>query len=574
MAIKLLDEKLINKIAAGEVVERPASIVKELVENSLDAGAHRVEVRITGGGIESIEVSDDGEGIPEEDLPMAFLRHATSKIRSEQDLLNILTMGFRGEALPSILSVSRMEVYTRWASEPGIYARLEGGRFLAKHTLASPTGTKIIVRDLFFNTPARKKFLKTPVSEGNQVFEMVVRYAMARPDVAFTYSNDKRTYFKTPGNGSLRDAVSAIWGWDILQHMLDVDGSRTSYCLHGLVSSSEIRRQSRKNQIFFVNHRPVRSPLLFRSLDTAYKGLLLPREQPLAILNLTLPEGEVDVNVHPQKSEVRFRDEKKVFSTLVELVGEALMGMQVSPEWQKLDAGAGRVSFGPTRTSPLNSEYPAPSLWNKTSVAEYQERGSLWEKAPAAEGLSHEASSIKIIGQAFDAYIIIEKDQELWLIDQHAAHERVMYWRIKSGFKKSAGQVLALPLAIEFTTRQMEIMESKQDILRRLGFGLEPLGPNSMLVREAPSLLVGKEIEVLRELAESGENAEVDYEDSIAVMMACKKAVKAGMPLTHSEIKQIVQDLFSVPEYRFCPHGRPTMIKLSRNDLDRMFKRQ
>ncbi len=573
MPIKLLDERLINKIAAGEVVERPASVVKELIENSLDAGSKRIDVRIGGGGIDLIEVSDDGEGISEAELPMAFLRHATSKISGEEDLFNIITMGFRGEALPSILSVSRMEIYTRCAAQNGFYARLEGGCLLDKHPQASPTGSKIIVRDLFYNTPARKKFLRSSVSEGNHVYELVCRYAMARPDVAFTYSNDKRSFFKTAGNGSLRDAVASIWGVDILEHMLDVEGEQGTYKLAGLTSSSEIHRQSRKNQIFYVNRRPVRSPMLYRALDTAYKGLLLAREQPIAILDLTLPVDEVDVNVHPQKSEVRFRDEKRVFSTMVEVLGEALGRMRVSPDWKRFEnMDAQHRQFVKDTAAQFDFPQAVPELWNRAVIQEDVERKSLWDLTDPQLPHPADEKTHRIIGQSLDTYIVMEMERELWLIDQHAAHERIMYWRIKNNLKQNPGQVLLIPLAVEFSTRQMEIIEGKQSRLRELGFGLEPLGHNSMLLREAPAILAGREIEVLLELADIEEDAG-DYEEKAVIMMACKKAVKSGMPLPREEIEGIVKELFSVPDFRFCPHGRPTMIKLSKTDLDRMFKR-
>lgn len=572
MSIKLLDESLINKIAAGEVVERPASVIKELLENSLDAGASRIDVRISGGGIESIEVSDDGVGISEADLPLAFLRHATSKISGEEDLFQISTMGFRGEALPSIASVSRMEVFTRSGEEAGLYICLVGGKVAENKHQPGPPGTKIIVKDLFFNTPARKKFLRSAVSEGNQVYDLLCRYALARSDVSFGFSNDKRTFFKTPGNGSLSDAVLTVWSRELRQHLLEVDSSFGSYGLRGLISSAELHRQSRKNQLFFVNRRPVRSPLVFKALDLAYQGMLLAREQPLAILHLNLPEDEVDVNVHPQKNEVRFRDEKRVFTTLVDGLRETLGEMRVGTILPSRDRQpADYRPATPERPAGEKTQPGIPFLWKDTIIKE-RLVPDLAAVDESQAGMPPD-QEFRIIGQCLDSYIILEKEQALWMVDQHAAHERVMYQRLKSAMGERPGQILAIPLAIEFSRAQMNAMENRFDKLEQLGFRLEPLGPNSMLIREAPSLLAGREIEVLLELADLPEKDREDYEHAALSTMACKKAVKNGTSLLAAEMTNIVQELFKVPDYRFCPHGRPTMIKLSKYELDRMFKR-
>lgn len=573
MSIKLLDESLINKIAAGEVVERPASVVKELLENSLDAGASRIEVRIAGGGIEFIEISDDGLGISEADLPLAFLRHATSKISGEEDLFQITTMGFRGEALPSIASVSRMEIFTRYGEEPGMYMRIEGGRVVSRKQQPVPSGTRIIVRDLFFNTPARKKFLRTAVSEGNQVYDLICRYALARPEVSFTFSNDKRTFFKTPGSESLADAVLTVWSREIRQHLLEVNSSFGNYGLRGLVSSAELHRQSRKNQLFFVNRRPVKSPLVFKALDLAYQGMLLAREQPLAILHLTLPEEEVDVNVHPQKNEVRFRDEKRVFSTLVDGLREVLGQMKVGMNLSLRDGPAPNYARikDQERTLYPKSQPGIPFLWKETIIKEEDNREA--GSSPAVRPAAYTEGEFRIIGQCLDSYILLEKEQALWMVDQHAAHERIMYQRIKNSLRAQPGQILAIPLAVEFSRGQMTNMENRLDKLEKLGFKLEPLGPSSMLIREAPPLLAGREIEVLLELSELPDKDSEGYEHDAITTMACKRAIKSGTALLEAEMASIVRELWTVPDYRFCPHGRPTMINLSKTDLDRIFKR-
>jgi DNA mismatch repair protein MutL len=302
MTIRLLDESLINQIAAGEVIERPASIVKELVENSLDAGSTRITVNIGNSGLDTIEVEDNGTGMTGDDLPLAFLRHATSKIKNELDLFKIRSMGFRGEALPSIASVSRIQIISRTEDTEGVCAFLEAGQIIKMEPCAHTRGTRIVVSDLFYNTPVRKKFLKSPVGESRHIYDMVCRYALARPDVSFSFVNEKKTVFKTPGNNSLRDTLTAIYGRDYLQHLVDIRHQGSTLSLAGLVSTPELTRTNRRNQIFFVNRRPVRTPLLFRALDEGYKGLLISRQQPVVILNLSVPAESVDVNVHPQKN--------------------------------------------------------------------------------------------------------------------------------------------------------------------------------------------------------------------------------------------------------------------------------
>lgn len=583
MAIQLLDEQLINKIAAGEVVERPASVVKELVENSLDAGARRIQVQIAGGGMESIEVVDDGEGILEEDLPLALMRHATSKISREADLDHIKTMGFRGEALPSIASVSRLEIFTRHTPESGVLARWEGGQLREQSPLAGQQGTRIIIKDLFYNTPARRKFLRTAVTEGNHVYDLICRYAMARPEVSFTFSNNRRRFFKTPGSGRLDEVIISLWGTDILSHLLVVDSSQGCYSLNGYVSGIELHRFNRKNQIFFVNHRPVRSPLLYRALDTAYKGMLLAREQPLAILNLMLPEEEVDVNVHPQKTEVRFRDDRKIFQTLVEGLNQVLDGtvpradslpsMIWSPAGQSMAEPA--ESGEETRTRPSYRQDGIPFAWNAgPAIREIpDEKGyTVIPEDPAAH--RSDSAEARIVGQVLNTYIVLEKDDALWLVDQHAAHERIMYEKFKArSSQPPLSQVLAIPLALEFSGRQMDTIETHREEIEKLGFVLDPLGPNSMLIRQTPALARGREIEVLLELVEMIEVEPVKIGEKAMIMMACKRAVKAGCALQRLEMEELIGELFTVPDYLYCPHGRPTMIKLSRSDLDRMFKR-
>lgn len=576
MTIKALDDNLINKIAAGEVIERPASVVKELIENSIDAGATTISVNISNGGADKIEVEDNGEGLNGEEIPLAFQRHATSKIDCAEDLFNISTMGFRGEALPSIASVSRIELYSKKNAEEGVFARLEGGNFLKLEHYASPNGTRIIVRDLFFNTPARRNFLKSPVSEGGHIYELLSKYALARPDISFNFSNDKKGFFKTPGNGSLKDVVISIYGRDFARYMIEAHYSGEEYSVEGLISTPELRRLNRKNQTFFINHRPVRSVLLFKAIDQAYQGRLLSREQPVVMLSITVPPASVDVNVHPQKNEVRFKDEKTVFRTVYSAVNDCLEQVDYRP--------LSSYPFSARATS-SNRQNPQPREWHESAIdfnftgspVNHQEPAQVDTK-PTEAAIIHQSGEgeYKIIGQCLNSYILLEKDKSLYLVDQHAAHERIIYNRLKKACAAGSeiGQVLAVPVPIELSTRQIGIIEQNNEFFLELGFSLDIIAPDTVLLRSAPASMAGQELEIINELLELWQdNSQPDLKDEVIKTMACKKAVKAGDGLFMQEMATIIEDLFSTEPYKNCPHGRPTIIRISHTELDRLFKR-
>ena len=582
MTIKLLDDRLINKIAAGEVIERPASIVKELVENSIDADSTKINVYISGGGIDSIEISDNGSGIPGQDVALAFKRHATSKITQEADLFNIYTMGFRGEALPSIASVSKLELYTQYGTQSGVRAYLEGGQEPEIGSYPTAPGTKIIVRNIFFNTPARKKFLKSPVSEGIHIHEVVSRLALSRPDISFTYANEKKLYFKTPGTGNLRDTVISIYGSDYASNFLDLEWSGEDHTLSGMICKPEFPRANRKNQTFFVNHRWVKSPMLARAVDEAYRGRLLSREYPAVFLFLSIPKAEVDVNVHPQKAEVRFRDEKVVFRLISHGIRDRLDNTE---EYSS--------ATGETRAESQHWPHPVnkPDLYQgfaKTS-ADYIsdsaisfERSPLNNSIPQYRGLDSvdlpmEDDGFAIIGQCFASYVLVERGNELWLVDQHAAHERIMYSRLaaKSTYSESNSQLLVFPLAFDISSAHMDLLEEKQAIFRDIGFDIEALGPNSAIIRWAPPLLQGREIETINECLELLEDErQIDLKKEILAMIACKQAIKAGQNLSRAEMAMLINDLLQADDYKNCPHGRPTMVEISHLELDKRFKRK
>jgi DNA mismatch repair protein MutL len=580
MSIKPLDDNLINKIAAGEVIERPASVVKELIENSIDASATIISVNINRGGIDRIEVEDNGQGMEGEDIPLAFQRHATSKISSLEDLSNINTMGFRGEALPSIASVSRIDLYSQKAGSVGAFASLEGGRFLKAENRPAPVGTRIIVSDLFFNTPARRSFLKSAVTEGNHVYDLLRRYALSRPDISFSFSNDRKQFFKSPGNGSLKDTVLTVFGRDFAGYLTDVAYAGEEYTIEGLISTPELRRTNRKNQYFFINHRPVRSVLLYKAVDQAYQGFLLSREQPAIILSLKIPPVSVDVNVHPQKSEVRFKDEKSVFRIVNAVLKGALEKIDyrplnyLPPEHNSFPPGfkeqnhQNRVVY----ETGMGFDFDGPGNPGAVPMQPMND----WRIAREEENGQPAAREFRIIGQCLNSYILLEMNQSLYLVDQHAAHERIMYNQLKEMYNtgKEVTQLLAVPLALELSPGQIYIIENHNDFFADLGFDLDVIAPDTVLIRATPGGISGQEMDLVNELLELWQdNTLPNIQEEALKTLACKKAIKAGEGLYGQEMERIITELLNSPDYKNCPHGRPTIIKMSQAELDRLFKR-
>ncbi len=588
MSIKLLDDDLINKIAAGEVIERPASIVKELIENSIDSGANKITVKITAGGSEKIEVEDNGQGINFVEVPLAFLRHATSKINQEEDLQHIQTMGFRGEALPSIASVSRIDMYSKSQDEPGVYARLEGGQMAVHQVNASPPGTRVIVKDLFYNTPARKKFLKTVVTESNHIHELICKYALARPDISFSYSSEKKTYFKTPGNESLLDTVIAVYGRDFANHLMEVSYAGDTYQLKGLISQPDIKRTNRKNQMFFINRRPIRSPILYRAIDRAYQGRLLSREYPVVIMSIDLDPSTVDVNVHPQKSEIRFKDEQGVFRVVLDVLRDRLeksnWGVNINYfERDRQDAGEpqpGLIKAQPVfiKQQPIFDSRPAARQMEQITYEKAVDMAFLTDNLVSEQESGDSGDEIRIIGQVFNSYIILQKGDSLWIADQHAAHEKIIFSKLVNEYQQDQGSVqdLIFPITLELSAAQIETLEQNMTAFNNLGFDIQIIGHNSIAIRTVPFAASGREKEVLYEiLDELLKNKNIpDLSRKALTIMSCKKAVKAGTCLRKDEMEIIIKDLFQLEDYQHCPHGRPTIIRLSYEDLERMFKRR
>jgi len=564
--IKLLDKHLIDKIAAAEVVERPASVVKELVENSIDAGGTYLEIEIRNGGIDYIQVSDNGAGIEEEDLVMAFARHATSKLETEDDLFSLQSMGFRGEALSSIAAVSQVELYSN-TGDDGHCIRVEGGQIVSSQAAPAPPGTTVIVRNLFYNTPARRKFLKSPVTEGNHVYDTVVRLALSHPEISFCFRNEHRQVFLTSGNGDLREVVLALFGRDFARRLIDINLEYGEIKVSGLIGKPDLTRKNRKGQIFIVNSRVVRNSMLSASLEDAYRDLLLSRERPVGIIFMTLPPGQVDVNVHPQKTEVRFHDEKAVYMAIKTAVRQELL--------QIANPVAAKEAYSHSEQAPLVG----------TSLKSHYitERDSYRDRPLPVEDIlllfdtsDKEKTSIKVYGQWQDSYLVCEIDGDLNIIDQHAAHERLLYNRLKENPAERLYQELAVPVAVELPPDLLMMVESRLDYLAELGYRLDMLGERTVVVRSIPAIAVGGEIEALMEILDTWQDQSATGEavlDSGLKVLACKGAVKAGQRLEEREIKELIEKWADTENRSFCPHGRPVSYTLNRTEIERLLKR-
>ncbi len=555
--IKLLDKTLVDKIAAGEVVERPASVVKELLENSIDAASSFIEVEIRGGGIEYIRVTDDGVGIDKKDLKLAFARHATSKLESEADLWSINSMGFRGEALSSIAAVARVDMNSNTGSE-GYHIKIAGGNVLSFQAAPSPPGSSVTVQDLFFNIPARRKFLKSSVTEGNRIYDIVVRIALSHPEISFCFRNEHRQIFMTSGNGDLREVAWAIFGKDFSRRLLEINLEYGDITVTGLISKPDLTRKNRKGQIFFVNRRVVKNQILSVSLEKAYSGFLLSMERPVGIVFLTIPADQVDVNVHPQKTEVRFRDEKTVFKVIQTAVREELL----------------------KRTMPeMTTE---PFRFPVEGVSEYDKVPNLspvmMREDPLEFSINTDDNSERprVFGQWKNSYLICEINGLLIIVDQHAAHERLLYNQIREHSGQKLEQELAVPVGIELSPDFLSLVESKQNMLNNLGYKLDRFGEKTMVIRSIPAVVAGREVEVLMEILESWESAPPNDEmilDNGLKILACRGSVKAGQKLDQMEMLRLISDWAVTDNRNFCPHGRPTCFTMDKSEMDRFMKR-
>jgi DNA mismatch repair protein MutL len=555
VTIKVLAAEVVSKIAAGEVVERPASVVKELIENSLDAGATQIAVEAQGGGVELIKVSDNGTGIPASELELAFHRYATSKISGLDDLEKISSLGFRGEALPSIATVAEVEISTQTSSDPiGSYMYLKKGEVVRKESRARSQGTTVTVHRLFRYFPARLKFLKSANTENSHIAHLVSQYALAFPEVKFSLILDKRQSLRTTGNGNLSEVVTEIYGSELAQRMLRVEQKDALAKVSGLISPPSLTRSNRNYLSFFINRRWVHSPLLTRATEEAYRGLLMDGQHPIAVINVSLPAQELDVNIHPAKAQIKFCHEQTVFSSVQKAIEEALA----------------RTPIATSKAVPFS-----------VSSGQWQSPRMIMDNEPAfvvAQLPTLELPVLRVLGQLANTYIIAEGPDGLYLIDQHAAHERILYDRILAQWSQKEVEVQGLlqPITIEFSPREEETLRASKEFLDEFGFAIEPFGNRSYLIRAIPALVARANIiEIITALLDSLASKESlsPWEERIAQSLACHGAIRAGQQLSNEEMRELIKQLEQTKQPRACPHGRPTMIHLSAHQLEKEFGR-
>jgi DNA mismatch repair protein MutL len=556
MPIKALSPQVVARIAAGEVVERPASVVKELVENSLDAGASQISVEVEGGGVSLIRVTDNGVGIPSTELELAFERYATSKIDDLDDLESISSLGFRGEALPSITAVARVDMTTCADGESaGSYIGLRDGTVAERTTKGRSQGTTVSVINLFRKIPARLKFLKSVATENSHIANVVSHYALAFPEVRFSLTLDGRVALNSPGSGKLLDSIAEVYGVETAANMIEVKSEAAAPQITGMVGLPKVSRSGRGSLSFFVNRRWVNSRMLARAVEEAYHGLLMVGRHPVAVINISLPAKDIDVNIHPTKSEVKFANERAVFSAVNKAVRQALSERAPVP---KVEAATKSV---------FTSEFREPT-------APYVEADvGLSQPPPTAAALP----VLRVLGQLASSYIVAEGPDGLYLIDQHAAHERILFEKIERQREQREIEVQGLlePMPLEVSPRQEAELWARYQELAEFGFNIEPFGGKTFLVRAVPALVSDKDwMGMLRELLDSiAEGDKSHWAEAVTSTMACHGAIRAGQSLSDAEMRELVRQLEQSDTPQSCPHGRPTMIHLSYGQLKKDFGR-
>lgn len=585
--VHILDENTANKIAAGEVVERPASIVKELVENSLDAASRNIEIEVASGGIEYIRITDDGFGMSRQDAELAVLRHATSKINSAEDLHDIQSLGFRGEALPSIAAVSELSLTTRLSEDDfATCLKINGGAMQDVFETGSGLGTTVTVSNLFFNTPARRKFLKTPQGEGSHIHDIVVKLALSHPDVAFKLIHNQKLVLATPGNGQLIDTLTALYGQKAAPDLIPLNYSTDGICVTGYISKPTLLKSSRQWQTFIVNGRVVNSRMISKALDNAYHSLLPKNGYPLSVVFITIPTDIVDVNVHPQKSEVKFSDEQKIFRA----VYKAIAAVLEEPQTFNQIATPAPVIWPPTPQQPALWNERSPSFEPKfepkpmqtsgsfISVMEDLQKNDVFRTDPTATVPPNPTISLYPLGQIAACYIVAQGIDGLYLIDQHAAHERILYDRFSRHSEEIPSQQLLIPLYLDFDQQEIDLIQEHQEAFRNLGFILEAVGPLTLRLLEIPADLPTAEAEaVVRETLTFIQNATQPTAQGLRhaylQTASCRAAVKAGETLNMRQIQALIDELCAANLPYTCPHGRPSVIRFTENDLAKLFKR-
>lgn len=613
--IQRLSASVVNKIAAGEVVERPASVVKELMENSIDALATRIDVEVQAGGGEVIRIVDDGEGIEPDDLPLAVASHATSKIRSADDLFHVQTMGFRGEALASVAEVSRFTIRSRREGSPtGAELSVTFGEIAPVQTCGCPLGTTIEVRQLFENTPVRRKFLKNVTTEFGHIAEQFTRMALAHPRLHLTLRHNGKMVFELPPTNGPLDRLRLLFGDELAEQLVWVESEHLGTRMTGYVGLPGISKSTRKQQYLFLNGRWIQDRTLQHALTESYRGLLMVGRQPVAFLSVDLPPDQVDVNVHPTKIEVRFQDSQQLYRQLLGMIRKRFLGMDLQSSLHVAASSAPAIS-GPhlrfTAPTPVSAEKQQElraefADWAQTQLDAWKppspEENASWEASihtaldaveQAAANSASDGGGVSTPGQSVwnvnapralqihDCYLVIETDHGMTVIDQHALHERILYEQLRERVLEGSieSQKLLLPVTLELTAREISALTGNRDVLEQLGFSVEEFGQGTALVSRHPVLLGRTNLpELIKELAErldSGERAPTrrDILDELLHLMSCKAAVKAGDRLSAEEIESLLRQRHLVDDAHHCPHGRPTALTLSREELDRQFGR-
>ncbi|MCR4897349.1 MAG: DNA mismatch repair endonuclease MutL [Lachnospiraceae bacterium] len=635
--IRVLDEATIDKIAAGEVVERPASVVKELVENAVDAGARAITVECRDGGIEWIRITDDGCGIPSEEVRTAFLRHATSKIRDASDLSALSSLGFRGEALSSICAVSRVEIITKTPDALiGVRMEIEGGKETGFSEVGAPNGTTILVRNLFYNTPARRKFLKTPNTEGSAITDVMERIALSHPEIAFQVTVNGKSRFHTSGNAQLKDAIYQIYGREIAFSLVPFQAEKNGIRIRGFLGKPELVRSNRSFEIYYINGRYVISDLIAKSIEEGYREYLMLHRFPVCFLLFTIDPHAVDVNVHPTKQEVRIQDSNLFYATVSEAIHEALRSREMLPEHvleskaerkerekdaiNEVRSGKNPEPFETERRSsavreestyraPVGAAVTADDFFRETTAEKApfepappaKDLFAPDERIPAKNGITFSAPAEKpkqqnlfedkiltkehrkdfrIIGQVFETYWLIQYERKLMIIDQHAAHEKVNYERMVKAYREKAvcSQSLLPPVIVTLSSSEEDLYLKHADAFAAIGFEIEHMGGSEYALRAVPTDLYGQSegtlfLRILEELSDG--NARGSYkviEEKIAGM-ACKASVKGGDKLTLQEAERLIDELLTLENPYNCPHGRPTIIVMTETELEKKFKR-
>ncbi len=606
--IHVLDQNTINKIAAGEVIERPASVVKELLENAIDAGATAITVEIRDGGISFIRVTDNGCGIQKDELPLAFLRHSTSKIRSVEDLFTVSSLGFRGEALSSIAAVAQVEVITKTArSLTGIRYQIEGGEEKAVEEIGAPDGTTFIARNLFYNTPVRRKFLKTAMTEGAHVADLVEKIALSHPEISIRFLQNNQNKLHTSGNHNLKDIIYTVYGREITANLLPVGHQSELMTIGGFIGKPVIARSNRNFENYFINGRYIKSSMISKAIEEAYKPFMMQHKYPFTLLHFTIEPEFLDVNVHPTKMELRFRDGETVFSLVRDAISMALADKELIPqvalqnekekkeeerELRKIDQGKRILIPEPFETKRMEQweQPPKPDLIRETRTLYVAERRT---PAPAQKPKESQMdlfeekllapetrSRHKLIGQLFSTYWLVEFKEQLYIIDQHAAHEKVLYERTMASLKtrQYTCQQVDPPIILTLSGREETLLNKNLKAFTDIGFEIEHFGGREYAVRGVPDNLFSiakKELltEMLDELAEDTQvgNSEMIYEK--VASMSCKAAVKGNKALSMTEADNLIDQLLKLENPYACPHGRPTIISMSKYELEKKFKR-